>query len=197
MLKINIDAVKLDTEERRLKAHLVADEMQLIINSDIFREKFLAIDNLSGEFSAFKAWTITELYKYFMDGSEILTPEFDGEIDLEIDDYYAPSSAVGKTYPGRPTVFVNTKFFDSRTSKLVGSNFTHEYGHKKGFEHSFHDTPTRKYSLCYWLNRIYEETWDELLGEHSVNDKVLVCTRRLFFFQKCTWIPVKNAAEIP
>lgn len=199
MLRVNINYDKLNTEERRLKAGLVADEMQLILNSDLFKEKFLAIADYHGELSKWKDATITEIFAYLMNGSEILSPDIDGEIDLFVDDYYTPKRVIGHTYDSDRFIYTNTKYFDTYSTKLVGSNFLHEYGHKKGFDHDFKSTARRDFSLCYLLNDIYERTWDELLGDPSERDKVLVCTRswRTLFFQRCRWIKVKDAEPIP
>ena len=39
------------------------------------------------------------------------------------------------------------------------------------------------------MNEIYEECWDEMFGEPSANDKVLVCYRswRTLWFKRCYW----------
>ena len=196
-LKMNFDVSKLNTEERKKKALLVRDEMDLIINSDLFKEKFLGLTDYHGELSVWKDATITAIYQHIMEGAETLSPEIDNEMDLFVDDYYTIKRVIGMTYESDKFIYTNTKYFDTNSTKAVGSNFLHEWGHKIGFDHDFKATSRRDFSLCYLLNTIYEECWDEMFGEPSDNDKVLVCKRYLFFFQRCNWVKVKDAEPIP
>lgn len=194
-LKIKINSDRLDTPERRKKALLVATEMEIVINSDEFKKNFLAINHLPGELSIWKDATITAIFNYLMNGSETLDPTEDNELDLFVDDYYTFKNVVGHTYETDRYIYANIKYFDVNSSKNIGSFFLHEYGHKKGFSHDFRATARRKYSLCYWMNYIYEKTWDEILGETSAHDKVLVCRRTWYGVKKCSWIN-SDAVEI-
>jgi len=190
-LKVTVDGSKLNTKERREKAQLVADEMRLVYNSDVFRGIFLTLldqrDYQKGELSDWRYHTPDEIYRYFMNGVEVLSPELDYEVDFFVDDYYTFKKVIGHTYPNDKYVYSNTKYLDRRSSKLVGSNFTHEYGHKKGFKHDFRRTKRREDSLSYLLNIAYERAWDVIFGDISERDKVLVCKRRWIFFKKCWW----------
>lgn len=199
MLLVNINGDALNTEERRLKAQVVRGEMFTIWNHEAFKKNLLnQLEDMHGELSKWGTKTPIAIYDYLMDGSEILDPIHDGEMDLLVDDYYTSSNTVGYTKPSTKFIFVNTKYFDERPTKKVGSNFSHEYGHKKGFSHDSKDTARRDFSICYLMNKAYEQTWDKLfLGESSPNDKVLVCKRRFFFFQKCVWVKVKDAEPNP
>jgi hypothetical protein len=193
-LQMNIDGSALNTEERRLKAQVVRGEMALIWNSPEFRVNLLTeLETMRGELSKWKSATPVEIFDYLMDGSEILDPIADGEMDLLVDDYYTRANTVGYTKPGTKYIFVNTRYFDTNSSKKCGSNFSHEYGHKKGFSHDSKDTDRRDFSICYIINKAYEKTWDELLGTPAENDKVLVCKKFLIFWQRCYWVKTGTA----
>jgi hypothetical protein len=197
MLRVKIDGEKLNTKERRDKANLIEDEMQLIVNHPRFKELFMQMD-YHGELSLWRKATITEIWNYFINGAEVLDPELDNEIDIYVDDYYKPTRTIGHTYPSDPYIYTNTKYFDHTSSKNSGSNFLHEYGHKKGFSHDYKDTPRRDFSLCYQLNEVYEQVWEELFGDPSERDLVQVCYRswKTFWFKRCYW-KKSNAVEIP
>lgn len=197
-VKVNIDYSRYNTQERRDKAQLVENEMQLILRSNKFKENFINLlslrDYQEGELSIWASHSPEEIYNYLMDGSEILTPELDCEIDIVLDDYYTWKRVIGYTYKNTNIIYSNTKYLDSYSSKEVGSNYIHEYGHKKGFDHDFRNTARRADSLCYLLNIAYEKTWEDMFGDDtSPSDKVLECFRTwctLWLFKKCNWVQV-------
>lgn len=171
MLKVSIDSSNLDTKWRKIKAEKIEREMETIVNSDLFRELVLAIKYKHGETSYWRDAPNQEIYDHIISGKETLNPIEDGEIDIVIDDYYTWRRVIGYTYPNIQTIYTNTKYFDSENlsperhhRKMSGSNAMHEYGHKLGFDHDFRATSRRKYSLCYLLNDIYEQCWDELIA---------------------------------
>lgn len=193
-LKINVNGLALNTQERRDKATLVAQEMFFVVNHPSFKKRFLAMD-FHGERSEWKDRTIEEIWDHFCEGAEILTPEKDGEVDLYVDDYYSPGSTVGKTSPTDKFIYCNTKFFDSNSTKYVGSNFFHEWGHKIGFDHDFRATAARDFSICYQINEIYEAVWEEIYGRPQA-DLVQVCYRAWPYFWRvrCEWRPATTHA---
>ena len=196
-ITVNIRSNKLNTKERIDKAEIVENEMQLILRSDLFKNRFIRVldqsDYKNGELSKWRNATPDEIYVHIMRAQEILNPEEDNEVDIWVDDYFSIRNVVGHTYRTDQQIYTNTKFFDKRTSRDNGSNFFHEWGHKLGFGHDFRNTDRRKYSLCYLMNDVYEWCWDTMFGEPSPNDKVLVCYRSWIFFKKCYW---KNAGDI-
>lgn len=160
---INIDASKIKTQERKDKLAIVAQELHRVINSTLFRDKVMRIKK-QGELSKFKDQPNSMIYNHIMSGKEVLDKEEDFEMDIFINDYFSLKRVIGYTKPSIKTIFVNTRYFDKRTTKLIGSNILHEYGHKLGFKHAFRKTKNRHLSLCYELNRIYEECYDTLFG---------------------------------
>lgn len=156
--------------------------MNIVLNHEIFHKVLLDIlDNSpygSGELSDFKYWNPKDLIEYFFDGSEKLSPIKDGVMNIDLDDYYTIKKVIGYTNKNTPTIFTNTKYFDKRTSKLIGSFFCHEYGHKKGFDHHFFNTKVRQFSLSYLLNVAYEKAWELIFnGDQAAADKKIVCKR--------------------
>ena len=131
------------------------------LNSKVFQDKVMAM-NKSGETSKFKNHFNASIYKMIMDGAETLDPVIDHELDIYIDDYFSWKPVIGYTYKSTKTIFVNTRYFDKRSTKLVGSNILHEYGHKLGFEHDFNRTARRPYSICYQLSKIYKQCHDQI-----------------------------------
>ena len=173
LVKINTD--KLNNRERKQKAILIAKEMEHIFNHSTFRNIFIKtiqkeIDNgnfKKGEKSYLRdTKNAQDLYKFFMNGSEVLNPEANKVIDIFVDDYYTLKGVIGYTYPSINTMFVNTRFFDKRSTKLCGSNITHEYTHKKGAKHSFKRNYYRQFSFSYLMNNIYEMSY-ELIYENK------------------------------
>lgn len=169
-IKVEIDASRMDTRERRLKCVRVAVEMEKVLNSPEFKANLLSMPDHSGELSSYRNLTKEQLYDFLMAGAERLNPKNDNTLNLAVDDYYTFKGVIGYTYQDTHIIYSNTKFFDSNDltrenhhMKMTGSNFIHEWGHKLGFDHDFNSTPRRPQSICYQLNEVYEKTWDEVI----------------------------------
>lgn len=185
---VNIDASKLDTQERIDKMTQVAIEMHRVLNSKIFMDGVLRMKK-HGERSKYINYSNTEIYQMIMKGAEVLDPVVDYELDIFVDDYYSFKRVIGYTYANTKTVFVNTKYFDTNSARGVGSNILHEYGHKLGFGHDFRSTSARPYSICYQLNKIYEDCHRKLYSD-LVTSKVKYCYRSwktLWLKKYCYW----------
>ena len=87
--------------------------------------------------------------------------------------------------PGKPTVYVNTRFFDTMSKKKVCSNFAHEYCHTMGARHGGN---MFRLSFAYYINTVIEKIYDNLYPSevHEVKFKK-VCKRAWyrFFIKKC------------
>jgi len=163
-MKLNINVEKLNTEDRKNKVRKTVVQMEVILNSENFRKKVIAIKSKHGETTKFKNYSNQEIYDLIMSGAEVLHPQVDNELDVTIDDYFSWKRVIGYTMGSIDTIYVNTKYFDKRETKLVGSNILHEYGHKLGFGHDFRSTSRRPFSICYLLNDIYESCHTEIFG---------------------------------
>jgi hypothetical protein len=87
-------------------------------------------------------------------GAEKLQPTKDGEVDIEIEFYYAANSTVGYTYPNSKRIWVNTKFYDGYALPSVAANLIHEYLHKLGYGHAVSYSKSRDYSVPYGVGAI-------------------------------------------
>lgn len=171
-LQVTIESNKLDTIKRREKATFTEIEMSEVWNSTIFKTIFLETllknDYTKGERSAWAKATPETIINHFYSGVEVLNPLADNKAKIKVDDYYTFKRVIGYTSKSDPYIYVNTKYFDGRQTILVGSNLTHEWGHKIGFSHDFRRTKYRHLSLCYLLNDIYEKSFCEIYGWEKV-----------------------------
>ena len=163
--KIFIDASKLDTQDRIDKINDVAMEMHTVINSKYFMDQVMLM-RTHGERSRFKDLSNREIYNILKAGSEEINPGEDYKWDIFIDDYYSFKSVIGYTMRNIKTIFVNTKFFDSRHRALIGSNIVHEQSHKLGFNHDFRSTLERPFSVSYQLNKAYEKSYSRIFNTY-------------------------------
>ena len=195
--KVSIDSKNLNTARRRAKAQRVAKQFHKIINSMEFAEEIMKMneDWRVGETSHLKNLTNIEILRLIRSGKEEWNGIVDYEIDLLVDDYTRNwSSVVGYMVPGKPTVWVNTKFFDTMDDKRVGSNFLHEYGHTLGMRHG---GPDFRMSLAYYLNQAYERTYDRIITEDFTANEpngYWICIPRWQFWKyafsartRCRW----------
>ena len=184
---IKIDASKIDSQERLDKINRVQEEMHTILNSSIFRDQVYKMKK-HGERSKYKNYTNAQIYALLMEGSEEHSPGVDYEWDIFISGYFSWKRVIGYMVRGSKLINVNTRYFDQRSTCLVGSNITHEQGHHLGFSHDFRATKDRPFSICYQLNECYEYAYYKLFGK-QVNT-VRVCSRSwksLWLKKTCRW----------
>lgn len=75
--------------------------------------------------------------------------------------YWRPSSAVAKV--SGDAILFNRRHLGRLGDVDGGSTILHERGHiQMGFQHDFWATKRRENSLCYLLNRVFEQTAQEL-----------------------------------
>jgi len=78
------------------------------------------------------------IYSKLLSGSESLSPQNDGEADIEIVLTTDISDGViGYTYPDTIRQWISRDFFLEFDKFDVLNNLTHEYCHKLGFDHEF------------------------------------------------------------
>jgi len=184
--KILIDGTKLNSEDRRAKMSQVALEIHQVLNSTVFRDKVMKM-RTQGERSEYKKASNVEIYQMLMRGAEVLNPVVDYTWNIYIDDYYSFKNVIGYTKLNTKYIYVNTKFFDGRITKLIGSNIVHEQSHKLGFSHDFRNTKDREFSVSYQLNKAYEAAYDILFGYQPTNLKTCTRSWRNLWRQKCSW----------
>jgi len=158
LINFNLQDFPVDREEKMLRA---IERLMIIVNSEEFRQRvldheyngertFVDNDGLSNE----------EIYLKIMEGAEKLSPEVDGEIDIDVTLYYKNNSTVGYTYPDVARIWVNDKFFATNSLGKVAANLLHEWTHKIGFGHDFSSTASRPYSVPYGVGTIVKELVD-------------------------------------
>lgn len=159
-----MDNSRMDTKEGAQKLDEVARELHRILNSTMFRDLVFKMGPKPGERSVWRTASNKEIYDRIMSGAEETDETTDNSIDLVVDDYYSPMRVIGYMVRGKKGIFVNKKYFNTRSNKMVGSNLIHEYGHHIGFSHDFKRTPDRPTSIAYQLNKIYEQCHDRIIG---------------------------------
>lgn len=151
------------TQEQEDKMLDAVERLKLVINSTEFRDRVIN-HTYQGEktFVDNAGLSNEEIYQKIMEGAEILLPEVDHEMDVDVTMYYKSSSTVGYTYPDTTRTWVNSRFFNGYTPGQVAANVTHEWTHKLGFEHSFYNNSARPYSVPYAVGSIIEELVDSM-----------------------------------
>jgi len=183
--RINLDATKMNSEERALKLEEVATQLHQILNSTMFRDLVLKMRK-TGERSKWKDATNSEIYNRIMSGADRYSDVEDNVLDIFVDDYYTFKKVIGYTKASSKYIYVNTKFFDGRSNKKVGSNILHEYGHLVGFSHDFRSTADMPNSICYLLNDIYERCHELLIGQR-IPSLVKVKVSGYWFWSRYEW----------
>lgn len=152
-LKMNIKFYgSASTAARRAKYEKAMLTFQKVTDSSEFKSKVLAFkfQQMSGDVRKGNE----AVYANILDANEKLQPEKDGEVDMEVEFYYAANSTVGYTYPNVKRIYVNTKFFDSYKPSSVAANLIHEWLHKLGYGHDSASTARRPYSVPYGVGSI-------------------------------------------
>lgn len=188
-VKVRISDENLNTVWRQKRAKTAASHLEVILNSEQFKTEILSMPQKwrIGETSKYKSASNKAILDLILAGKEEWNDDQDNEIDLIVDDYYKRwSRVVGYMNPGKPTIWVNTKFFDSMSMKKVVSNFLHEYGHTLGLRHG---GSYFRSSIPYYLNEVVEKLYPILIeGKEESEDKKMryVCRRRIWY-KPWTW----------
>lgn len=140
------------------KLYQAIEIIKKVIASSEFRDRVLNYTYLGKkQFVDNKGLSNAEIYQVLLDGKEILKPEVDNEMDLELQLYYSWRSTVGYTTPGEMRIYLNTKFFDPYTPSEVAGNVFHEWTHKLGFEHASTYSVERDSSVPYAIGYMIRE----------------------------------------
>lgn len=147
-VNVSLDNEFTATQEDKIQA--ASDLIKKVIGSEEFKNKVL-----NHKFGGKKAFndnaglSNAQIYKKIIEGSEMLSPGVDNQMDLNLEVYRAANNTVGYTYPSELRVWMNEKFLNANKPYKVTTNMVHEWLHKLGFKHSASSTPTRKYSVPY------------------------------------------------
>jgi hypothetical protein len=169
-VKIETDGL---TDEEYKKVMAAGEVMELALNSNDFSE-WCAGFHWSMKVCTgflFNRKCKTSTYYYFdhndgLNNHEVLNKILSGKEDLNhVEDHIAnisvkvdrrnKTSVIGYTYPNTLWQYIYAWFLDSSNVSIndVAGNLAHEYCHKIGFDHDFHNTPQRPYSVPYAVGR--------------------------------------------
>lgn len=156
MVTVNLKKIVGFNEIRKIKLWSAIVYLHSAINSDWFKQSVLTHKYLGKyQYANNEGRSNEEIYNLLMSGNEILSPEIDNEIDVDIELYTKWfSSVIGYTYPNITTQFINRKYFDKMSKNEIASNILHEYLHKQGWSHDFNPTARRPYSIPYAIGNI-------------------------------------------
>jgi hypothetical protein len=153
-----------------VKASII--KMKTVLESNQFETALIAEISkcgLEGELSTWKNAKPETIYNQYLS-----VYNFTGMITLQLVTYTNNwTSAIGEGGEGNQ-IKLNTKFLgslsltDLSSLKFMGSLISHEYGHKRGFEHEYNNTSRRPNSICYIINRAFEKAFDEIFGTAPV-----------------------------
>lgn len=153
----NFELFKFDQADE-IKLAKATEIIKKVIRSNEFRQRILTFSyKKTGRFYDHGGLTNAQIYQALLDGSEVLQPGIDHEMDMELELYYKSNNTVGETNPRTKRVWMNTKYFDVYTPAQVARNVFHEWTHKLGFTHSTSNTASRDFSVPYGTGKIMEE----------------------------------------
>lgn len=192
--QVSISEKNLNTKYRQEKALLAAKKVFSIANSNFYENAMLNMPEKyrTNEVGHLKHVSNEELYKLFKSGKEEWNDEVDNEIDLIVDDFYKKFfGPVAYMIPGKPTIWVNTKFFDTMPVNDVVANFIHEYWHTLGARHG---GKNYKQSIAWYQNKIVKEYFSQ--NDTNDTEKIemkKVCWRSwktLWLRKYCKWVAI-------
>jgi hypothetical protein len=168
-LKINSNIDGVANAYRPIISLSIATMKEVLESQEFKNSLFEAIydsNNLEGELSNWKKAVPLIIYEAYLQLDNLNK----GLINLELCTYYNRwTSAMGEGAEGNKIKlnikFLTTALNDRVAIKTIGSLIAHELGHKQpGFEHDFRNTKRRKNSICYLINKAFEEAYKQLYG---------------------------------
>lgn len=163
------------------------------MQSDYLKDKILNLDRstLRGESKSSRVWkldTNLELYNSLMQAKEETSSDVDYELDFEITRYYTFKRVVGYMIPFKPTIYVNSKYYDVASPEKRASNLIHEWIHTWG---SRHFGRYLRESLAYFMNEWFEYWYVNfyLLDDTSEPEPIKYTTRcKRVWWKPWSWI---------
>lgn len=154
----NVNFVNFEKSDQD-KVYKAIEIIKKVVQSEEFKQRIITY-TYQGEkqFIDNNGMSNEEILASIFEGREILLPETDHEMDLELELYYKRfTSVVGYTTADTLRIWMNTKFFDSYTPLDVAGNIFHEWLHKIGFDHDFNYSESRDHSVPYAIGYLIEE----------------------------------------
>lgn len=174
-MKFDIHELVGFTEEQKAKFMMAINYGTTALNSPEFKDAVVNFSWTENYRRWFKKYSIPhynfnenegknnlEIYDMFMSGADLQNPAKDGDMDLFLNLYFSNNGVIGYTYPTRPEIYINKKFFLYRLDSKEGNaaiiaNCVHEYMHKVGFGHSYYNNSSRPFTVPYAMGDIAEK----------------------------------------
>jgi hypothetical protein len=145
----------LEDEEKVKKA---IEVIKKVVGSEEFRDRVLNF-SFNGDlgFVDNGGYTNEQIYRKILNGAEVLKPENNHKMDLDLELYFEEINTIGYTYPNVLKIWMNTKYFSTFTASQVADNIFHEWMHKLGFDHAIDYSVSRDYTVPYGLGYLVKE----------------------------------------
>lgn len=144
--------------------------VELIINSETFKEKVIGFINTNGErsYTRNEGLTNEEVYLRLMEGKEVVDQQTPGEMNLYIQQYHRWwSKVIGYTKIGSSKfMWVNWKFYKNFAASEIASNIVHEWIHLMGF---YHDSASDHDSVPYAIGYITRNLVEQYIKSGRIN----------------------------
>lgn len=179
MLKVKINGASGFSGSNLKKLNDAVQILERVVNSPEFKEKVLNY-KWKTTYTTGKLWwksTVTEsgdTFRYnnnltnqqvldsIMSGAEVLSPEKDHEIDIDIAIAYTRGSVIGYTYSNTLKTWIASWFVSQEDAASIAGNLFHEWLHKLGFDHEYYFNPLREFTVCYALGYEVERMGKQL-----------------------------------
>ena len=146
------------SSDHKIKIHQAIKLIKKVVALPEFKKRI--INHTYGGQKTFvdnKGLTNEQIYDLILAGAEVLIPDKNSKMDLELELYQENNTTIGYTYPYTTKIWINAKYFNKYTPVQVADNLFHEWLHKLGFDHSLTYHQARNYSVPYAIGYLVEE----------------------------------------
>jgi hypothetical protein len=149
----NVKLINFTTQEEDKINRALAIIREVIISEE-FKQRILN-HRYRGElrFNDNNGLSNLDIYHKIMAGAEILNPQQNHAMDIELELIHEENNIIGHTYPNTPRIWINQKYFSKYNPNQVAENLFHEWLHKLGFDHSIKYNLARKHSVPYAIGQ--------------------------------------------
>lgn len=170
MLRVKFDGMTGFSEKQEAKLWLAGRLIEKVVNTDEFEKEILRFSFQYSVCTGSLWWkkcrherslgfhytnkTNALVYDSIMSGAEILRPDQDCAINVDINLTAGKSNVLGYTYPNTLKTWISRWFLDSAPASEIAGNIMHEWCHKIGYDHEYRNTALRQYSVPYAVGYI-------------------------------------------
>ena len=145
-------------KEQKNKILVAIDLIKKVVLSPEFKSRIIN-HTVNGEktFVDNKGLTNEQIYQMILEGAEVLIPEKNNRMDVELELYQEKNTTIGYTYPHTTKIWINSEYFNQYSPVQIADNLFHEWMHKLGFDHALTYSKKRNYSVPYAVGYLVEE----------------------------------------